>query len=734
MDRLIWTIQAKVGDRSPSGEIVFVEVPDDALESDADREDIKSALMKLNRHGADQVFLDLAQPDLSDEISTQQLRETVEAADNVFVVGRLFNDRSKTRLIFPPIDLVGSSNRVIADHRPDFLGFVWRVRAQFEVEGSRYQSFGAALSKRDVADQSEIEIDYRLDSGSLPSVPLEQVVSGELSPAGIYGKSFVFGYGGAGTGSAANLPGSGAAGAAPQTYIAIYAAETVRAGGMYRLGADLFDYIPFLLTCVLLVSIGILASDRSRKIAYAGVGVALVTVLAIPVFVPIRTGASGGLVFLSVYVVLSLFHRWRSHINLESAETGLPTLQRLERDLEAIGSSDLKALIAVKIHNFSDVMAMLPADQKVEYFHGIVKRLRIGDTGLVVYSNSSDRLLWLQDFENADTLKSHLVALLAIFKSPLRIGVRPVDVSITFGVDMNFTGEAHKRISAAEALTDKTSLSAQPIIIGDQSAQADDEWRISLQAKIDAALEAGEIFPVFQPQVDIATGEVVGFEGLVRWNDSERGFISPSYFVEQCEHAGRMEKLQQFMLRECIEKFRASPAMSTNAWLSVNVSATLLSDTWLTELVADTVESTGFPASRLVLEITETARIHDHHTATAVLRTLADLGLHLSLDDFGTGLAGFETFFRLPFSEIKVDRLFTEALTRDEKARAIVNNALCLGRELDVRVIVEGVEDSETLEVLTGMGCRYAQGYLFGKPHFDLNAFNSKETQWLTSP
>lgn len=730
IDLTLWTAQSKFGQNKPSGDIVFVEVPDNVLTEDSQRQELRDAILELSSNGAKAQFIDLSASASEPIINggAEELRSTLENTPSVYVVGRVVKDRNDFRILFPPRSIIGNAEIVVADEQPDYFGFVWRVPLVTRVEGELKDTFAKRLAEVDSGNKGEIEIDYRFDVQDFPVIQLDELSDRATIEKIASGRSFVFGYATAGASAAIDLPGSLAV---HKGYVAIFAAETVMDDGYSRVGRHNFDYLPFLGFSAVALLLGILIGGGARRLSYGVVALGALFVIVGPFFLAFRTGASSGFFFVAFYGARCLIYRWRSEITLDSEETGLPTLQRLERDIAGLPETSRMVLVAAKIHNFSEVMATLPSSAKAEYFDGIVKRLRVGDSDLTVYSNNSDRLLWLQEFESQETVRSHLVALLAIFKNPLRLNDKPIDISITFGADFNFIGEAHRRISLAEALTDKTSLSAQPIIFGDEPNTTDEEWRVSLQSKIDAALESDEIFPVFQPQVDIRKGSIVGFEGLVRWNDSERGFISPSYFVEQCEQAGRMEKLQQFMLRECIARFQASNAMQTDAWLSINVSATLLADTWLTELVAQVLEDTGFPADRLVLEITETARVHDHKTAFAVLSALSNLGVGLSLDDFGTGSAGLESFYRLPFTELKIDRLFTATATTSEKSRAIIQNTINLGRQLGVRVICEGVEDQETLTILESMGCDFAQGYLFGKPFFDLNSFENNDFGWL---
>ncbi|MGB3710344.1 MAG: EAL domain-containing protein [Erythrobacter sp.] len=721
-DLVAWTMQANIGHDEPSGQIVFVEVPDTVIDDERGLQSLGRSLERLERSGAKATFLDLTRSQSSKD-SARNLADIFDQSPATSLVIRRAKDE-KLRHAQLPLEDLPPSRIVVADHGSDFMGYVWRVPESISVGGRDYPSFSSALAGKEPDPDAWTEIDYHFQASDIPSVALEDLADGDVSADFIAGRSFVFGYAAPLNGSPTTLPGSGAA---PTSYIAIFAAETIGRGGMFRAGPLLFDYVVPLLACILLLAGAAFLSDRYRRLLYLAAVSVCFAILIVPIFVSIRIGVAPSIFFLFVYGIQAMIFRWRARINLNSAETGLPSLKRLERDLVELPPSARVVVVAAKIHNFAEVMATLSGDARIDYFAGLVKRLRVGDTSLTVYSNSSDKLFWLQDFETQETLRSHLTALRAIFKNPLRVNGKPIDISATFGVDLNFPGEAHRRIGQAEALTARTSLSAQPILFGDEPDDAEGEWRISLQSKIDTALENKEIFPVFQPQVDIHTLQTVGYEGLVRWKDRERGFIDPSYFIEQCEQAGRMERLQHFMLNTCISRFSKASVIDTDNWLAINVSATLLSDSWLPELVDQVLGDTGFPAQRLVLEITETARIPDHLTASAILQSLASLGVHLSLDDFGTGSAGLENFLRLPFSEIKIDRAFTTALKTNAKARAIMANSLKLGEETGVRVIVEGVEDEQTLAILRDLGCRYAQGYLFGRPLFDLKGFDNRE-------
>ena len=296
------------------------------------------------------------------------------------------------------------------------------------------------------------------------------------------------------------------------------------------------------------------------------------------------------------------------------------------------------------------------------------------------------------------------------------VGDTAIDVSITFGVDVTSSPNVARRLASAIAAAEKTNETFEPIAIADAASDEDLIWNISLQARIDAALASGEIYLVFQPKVDVATGQLVGVEALVRWNDPARGHIAPDQFIRQCENVGRMSHLTRHVL---IQGCRAGQKLQRDCGpvpVSVNISATLLHERSIVRMVREVLAETGYDPHLLVLEITETYRIADLGRAAAILAELKELGSKISMDDFGVGAASLEALMTLPFSELKIDRLFISRMGNDLKAKAIVTQVLHLGEDLGITVVAEGVEDQQTLQMLRDSSCPVAQGYGIARP------------------
>ncbi len=232
-------------------------------------------------------------------------------------------------------------------------------------------------------------------------------------------------------------------------------------------------------------------------------------------------------------------------------------------------------------------------------------------------------------------------------------------------------------------------------------------------------LERGEIVPYYQPIVDLATGQLTGFEVLARWRHPDRGLLGPDQFLPMAEETGLIADVGAAILRASLAQlglWQANVATLANVSIAVNVSVRQLVDARFHDVVAETLAETGVLADSLWLEITETALMSDVKSATIALRNLRSLGLHLSVDDFGTGYSSLTYLKRFPVEAIKVDRTFVKGLGIDAEDTTIVEAVVNLGRSLGLMVVAEGVETPLQLTRLREMGCDRAQGYLFGRP------------------
>jgi PAS domain S-box-containing protein len=231
-------------------------------------------------------------------------------------------------------------------------------------------------------------------------------------------------------------------------------------------------------------------------------------------------------------------------------------------------------------------------------------------------------------------------------------------------------------------------------------------------ADLRRALENEEFYPVFQPMVEIRSGQLAGFEILARWN-CQGEEIPPEVFVPAIEYAGLISPMTQVLTRKV---FACEALRQSRVLLSLNISARQLLDPEMPRRVERLASEFQFPLHRLTLELTESALLDNLDRAAAVAHDLKGLGCRLALDDFGTGYSSLRHLHALPLDAIKVDRSFVESMTVRRESRAIVASVVGLGQGLRLITVAEGVETREQAEMLFWMGCDLGQGWFYGHP------------------
>jgi len=220
----------------------------------------------------------------------------------------------------------------------------------------------------------------------------------------------------------------------------------------------------------------------------------------------------------------------------------------------------------------------------------------------------------------------------------------------------------------------------------------------------------------YQPQVKIYNGELVGVEALVRWQHPQHGLIYPDKFIGLAEKNGLIKDLTTFVISQAIEQSLYWTSLDLDTQISINISAESIESLSWPEQLSAQLKSSRLESSRLTLEITESTLMNKLTTSLDILTRLRLKGLELSIDDFGTGYSSLSQLYRMPFTELKVDQSFVMNMTSDDEASGIVKTCIMLGHELKMLVVAEGVEDLETLEKLSDMGCDIAQGYYIARP------------------
>jgi len=300
--------------------------------------------------------------------------------------------------------------------------------------------------------------------------------------------------------------------------------------------------------------------------------------------------------------------------------------------------------------------------------------------------------------------------------SPFNLGGVHTHVSASVGVarsgpDCHNVASLLRRADIAMSAAKK--LGRGRFIWFDASMERELEARNAIEAGLRAGIPRGEIVPYFEPQVDLVTQSLQGFEMLARWDHPERGIVGPEEFIPVAEEAGLIGDLSLAVLgRAFIESRGWDPSLS----LSVNISPVQLKDPWLAQKITKLLVETGFSAERLEIEITESSLFENLGLAQAIVSSLRNQGIRLALDDFGTGYSSLAHLRALPFERIKIDRSFISSINHNPDSAAIVTAITRLAESLKLSVTAEGIED-ETVEArLRSIGRYTGQGWLFGRP------------------
>jgi EAL domain-containing protein (putative c-di-GMP-specific phosphodiesterase class I) len=249
--------------------------------------------------------------------------------------------------------------------------------------------------------------------------------------------------------------------------------------------------------------------------------------------------------------------------------------------------------------------------------------------------------------------------------------------------------------------------------------QEDAVEKIRISNAFNDALKNNEIQLYYQPLINFKTGEIDGFEALMRWIHPEKGFISPGLFIPIIEENGQILEASKWAFREscnALKRIQERSGYHAPLHMSVNFSSTDFSSDGFVENIYNTISETDVPVERIHLEITERLLMAQPETAKETLNMCRKAGMGISIDDFGTGYSSLSYLHSFPINILKVDQSFVRDMDKNPSSSELVRSIVSLGKNLDMSIVAEGVETLEEAQVLKEMGCDFAQGYYFAKP------------------
>ena len=245
----------------------------------------------------------------------------------------------------------------------------------------------------------------------------------------------------------------------------------------------------------------------------------------------------------------------------------------------------------------------------------------------------------------------------------------------------------------------------------ESSALATDDWQT--QKEIEEAFERGEFVLYFQPKVHATYRSIVGAEALLRRASPQRGLTAPGMFLPHIEHSAILKPVTWYCIRSAAATCRGWP---DHVSVAINVAPDVLIDDEIVQVLQDTVGFYDLPGERLTVEVTESAMMDDPHRCFDILASIRDIGVKVSIDDFGTGFSSLSYFRDLPADELKIDRSFVAPMHNSRRDASLIKSIVDLAHNFELQVVAEGIEDEKTADALKDLGCDVLQGFFFGKP------------------
>jgi diguanylate cyclase (GGDEF)-like protein len=382
-------------------------------------------------------------------------------------------------------------------------------------------------------------------------------------------------------------------------------------------------------------------------------------------------------------------------------------------------TGDPLAVLMVDLDHFKEINDTLGHQVGDELIQQVAQRIAGADepTADCVARLGGDEFAVLLAHGDADAAVERAAAVLAAVSRPLQIAGTRLSVQASIGVALAEPGiDVSTIMKRADIALYEAKRERARWAVFDPAAITGTPERLSLLADLREAVQDGGLSVVFQPQVAVATGAVVGAEALARWQHPARGAISPEEFISLAESAGLISQVTDQVLEASLVALQDWNSVGLAAHVSVNLSARQLSDLNLPERLAASLRRHRVDPSQLTVEVTESSIMGDPRRAAQILTALRELGIRVAIDDFGTGYSSLAYLRRLDLDEIKIDRGFVTALGSDANDVMLVRSIVELGHNLGLSVVAEGVEDPAQFLQLRDLGCDVVQGYHVGRP------------------
>jgi diguanylate cyclase (GGDEF)-like protein/PAS domain S-box-containing protein len=415
------------------------------------------------------------------------------------------------------------------------------------------------------------------------------------------------------------------------------------------------------------------------------------------------------------------------HLAFHDALTGLPNRSLMQdRITQSIARAERAlnkcAVMFIDIDNFKNINDTLGHDAGDDLLCEVAKRLRdsVRNHDTIARQGGDEFIVLLDQLDGHQGATRVAQKILDAMRRAFSVGGQDQHVSGSVGIAMypDDGRDAQTLLKNADtAMFHGKALGKNTYQFFTSQMNIAVKRRAAMESNLRAAVKNEDFSLVYQPQIDLITGEVVALEALVRWNSTDSGTMMPGEFIPLAEETGLINELGAWVLKEaCQQNKRWQDAGYAPRRMAVNLSAKQLADKGFMEMLASVLRTTGLAAEYLELEITESQVMRQGEGSVMMLNEIAEMGIQLAVDDFGTGYSSLSYLKRLPIGKLKIDQSFIRDITVDPNDTAIVVAIINMAKSLDLDIIAEGVETAGQLTLLRAKGCSVGQGYYFSVP------------------
>ena len=692
----------------PSGQIVVVKIDDQSLREYGNwpwpRALHGKLIDRLMADGAKRVFFDINFSYPSDAENDRALAQSIDRSRAVTLASRFkFGPIDGKRIEAHPLpQFTAHAKQATLSVEYNYQNAVWRLPYAVTMHNGVIPSFAAALANTSGRPETSFPVDYSIKLDSLPAIAASDVLRGRVPARLLAGKDVLVGTDSDVIGDRYFIPGYGRAGG---VYVHALGAETLKEGKPVDLGWGLSFLIG--------LAAAALAATRKRLMhRYIIFGGTTAALLGVPLALEMRlifVDVTPGLFVLLTVATALGWRRFRVR-GLVNPVSDLPNLNALRSSREG----RKQAVIAARILNYEEISAALPPNSERKLVEQIVSRLTVGAPERTLYQGDGGIFAW---FEHPGApFGNHLDALYSLFRNPARIAGLSVDLTVAFGVELGSGRSLDNRLASALVAAEEAAHDGLKWKYHDPHSLQDASWKLSMLSQLDAAIDRGEVWVAYQPKLDLASRRIIGAEALARWTHPEKGPIAATEFVAAAEQHNRIGKLTDFVLEKAIAAAAQINKRGIDFDIAVNISPRLLADKGFTLRLSALLARRGLAPHHLTLELTETAALAGNGEDLDMITRLRDLGIRISIDDYGTGLSTLDYLKKIPANEIKIDQSFVKGMVDNRSDRLMVQSTIGLAHSLDRKVVAEGVEHRDILELLMEMECDMAQGFAVGRP------------------